>query len=128
MLAYPNRTFHATVQQVRQNPTTVSNVVTYTTVVIVNNKDGALRPGMTANATIQVAHVDNATIVPLAAFGYNPPSGSVTRTKRSRGGSAGRSPSRVRTRTQRGGSRATRGARAATRRRGARPRPRAAAR
>jgi HlyD family secretion protein len=83
VLAYPNRTFHATVQQVRQNPTTVSNVVTYTSVVIVNNNDGALRPGMTANATIQVAHVDNATIVPLAAFGYSPPSGSVTRTKRS---------------------------------------------
>jgi hypothetical protein len=38
---------------------------------------------MTANATIQVAHVDNAVIVPLAAFSYNPPSGSVTRTKRS---------------------------------------------
>ena len=88
VLAYPNRTFHATVQQVRQNPTTVSNVVTYQTVVIVNNKDGALRPGMTANATIQVAHVDNATIVPLAAFSYAPPSGSVTRTKRSRGASA----------------------------------------
>jgi HlyD family secretion protein len=85
VLAYPNRTFHANVLQVRQNPTTVSNVVTYTTVVIVNNKDGALRPGMTANATIQVAHVDNATIVPLAAFGYNPPSGSVSRTHRTRG-------------------------------------------
>jgi HlyD family secretion protein len=84
VLAYPNRTFHANVQQVRQNPTTVSNVVTYTSVVIVNNKDGALRPGMTANATIQVAHVDNATIVPLAAFGYNPPSGSVSRPKRTR--------------------------------------------
>jgi HlyD family secretion protein len=86
VLAYPNRTFHATVQQVRQNPTTVSNVVTYQTVVIVSNTDGALRPGMTANATIAVAHVDNATIVPLAAFGYNPPSGSVSRTRRSRGG------------------------------------------
>ena len=85
VLAYPNRTFHATVQQVRQNPTTVSNVVTYQTVVVVNNDDGALRPGMTANATIQVAHVDDATIVPLAAFGYTPPSGSVTRSQRTRG-------------------------------------------
>ena len=45
----------------RQNPTTVSNVVTYTAVVYVSNTDGALLPGMTANATIQVAHVDNAT-------------------------------------------------------------------
>jgi HlyD family secretion protein len=75
VLAYPNRTFHGTVEQVRQNPTTVSNVVTYTTPVLVDNSDGALRPGMTANATIQVAHVDNATIVPLAALSYQPAAG-----------------------------------------------------
>ncbi|HWT05256.1 MAG TPA: efflux RND transporter periplasmic adaptor subunit [Xanthomonadales bacterium] len=104
VLAYPNRTFHASVQQVRQNPTTVSNVVTYQTVVIVNNKDGALRPGMTANATIQVAHVDNATIVPLAAFGYTPPSGSVTRPNRSRGASAGAAAAAGSNQTQRGGN------------------------
>ena len=104
VLAYPNRTFHAIVQQVRQNPTTVSNVVTYQTVVIVNNKDGALRPGMTANATIQVAHVDNATIVPLAAFGYTPPSGSVTRTKRPRAGSNTASSANGSGQTQRGTS------------------------
>jgi HlyD family secretion protein len=84
VLAYPNRTFHAIVTQVRQNPTTVSNVVTYTTVLLVKNQDGALRPGMTANATVQVAHVDNATIVPVAAFTYTPPAGSVTRTPRNR--------------------------------------------
>jgi HlyD family secretion protein len=83
VLAYPNRTFTATVAQVRQNPTTVSNVVTYTVVVYVENKDGALRPGMTANSTIRVAHVDNATIVPLAAFTYTPPAGTVTRNRRS---------------------------------------------
>jgi HlyD family secretion protein len=82
VLAFPNRTFHGVVQQVRQNPTTVSNVVTYPTVVIVDNRDNALLPGMTANSSIRVAHVDNATIVPLAAFGYTPPSGSVTRRHR----------------------------------------------
>ena len=85
VLAYPNRTFTANVAQVRQNPTTVSNVVTYTVVVYVQNKDGALRPGMTANSTIQVAHVDNAVIVPLAAFTYAPPAGSFSRTRRNRG-------------------------------------------
>jgi HlyD family secretion protein len=79
VLAYPNRTFTAKVAQVRQNPTVVSNVVTYTVVVYVDNKDGALRPGMTANATIEVAHVDNATLVPLAAFTYSPPAGSYSR-------------------------------------------------
>ena len=82
VLAYPNRTFTAKVVQVRQNPTTVSNVVTYTVVVYVDNADGALRPGMTANSTITVAHVDGATIVPLAAFTYSPPAGSISRTRR----------------------------------------------
>ncbi len=82
VLAYPNRTFTATVAQVRQNPTTVSNVVTYTVVVYVDNRDGALLPGMTANATIQVAHVDNATLVPLAAFTYAPPAGAFARNHR----------------------------------------------
>jgi HlyD family secretion protein len=89
VLAYPNRTFTAKVAQVRQNPTVVSNVVTYTVVVYVQNPDGALRPGMTANATIEVAHVDNATLVPLAAFTYSPPAGSFSRGHRgNRGGSS----------------------------------------
>lgn len=72
VLAYPTRTFTGTVSQVRQNPTTVQNVVTYTTVVLVDNKDGALMPGMTANATIDVASVANATIVPVAALQWHP--------------------------------------------------------
>ena len=75
VLAYPTRTFTGTVTQVRKNPTTVSNVVTYTTVVDVNNQDGALLPGMTANATINVASVKNATIVPLAALQWHPAAG-----------------------------------------------------
>jgi HlyD family secretion protein len=73
VLAYPNRTFTGTVSQVRKNPTTVQNVVTYTTVVLVDNKDGALLPGMTANATIDVASLPNATIVPIAALQWQPP-------------------------------------------------------
>jgi len=75
VLAYPTRTFTGTVTQVRKNPTTVSNVVTYTTVVDVNNQDGALLPGMTANATINVASVKNATIVPLVALQWHPAAG-----------------------------------------------------
>ena len=72
VLAYPNTTFTGTVSQVRQNPTVVSNVVTYDTVVIVNNNDGLLRPGMTANAMIQTQNVANALIVPLQALEYRP--------------------------------------------------------
>ena len=73
MLAYPNRTFRGYVYQVRQNPTTVNNVVTYDTVVYVDNNDGALYPGMTANASIHVAKVANALVVPIAALQYVPP-------------------------------------------------------
>jgi len=73
VLAYPNRTFHGTVFQVRQNPTTVNNVVTYDTVVYVANKDGALYPGMTANVSIHVAKAVAALVVPLAALQWAPP-------------------------------------------------------
>jgi HlyD family secretion protein len=67
VLAYPNQTFSGTVSQVRINPQTVNNVVTYTVIVDVINKDGRLLPGMTANATINVATANNALVVPLAA-------------------------------------------------------------
>lgn len=73
VLAYPNRVFHGTVYQVRQNPTTVNNVVTYDTVVYVKNDDGALYPGMTANASIHVATAKNALVVPIAALQWAPP-------------------------------------------------------
>ena len=72
VLAYPSRTFHGIVAQVRKNPVTTNNVVTYTTVVLIDNPDGALLPGMTANATIDVAKQANALIVPLAALSYAP--------------------------------------------------------
>ena len=61
------RRFHGTVSQVRINPQTVNNVVTYDVVVFVDNTDGKLLPGMTANATIDVASADNALVVPAAA-------------------------------------------------------------
>ena len=52
---YPNATFHGTVSQVRINPQTLNNVVTYDVVVYAENAGGQLLPGMTANATIDVA-------------------------------------------------------------------------
>jgi HlyD family secretion protein len=72
VLAFPNVTFHGVVSQVRIDPTTTNNVVTYDTVVLVNNQDGKLLPGMTANATIDVAKTDDALIVPLSALSYRP--------------------------------------------------------
>ena len=72
VLAFPNRTFHGVVSQVRKNPVVTSNVVTYTTVVLVDNGDQALLPGMTANATIDVQKASNAFVVPIAALTYTP--------------------------------------------------------
>ena len=72
VLAYPTRIFNGTVAQVRINPQTLNNVVTYDVVVDVSNPDGALLPGMTANATVQVASAPNAMVVPLAALGWTP--------------------------------------------------------
>jgi HlyD family secretion protein len=68
VLAYPNYTFRGKVAQVRENPTTVQNVVTYDTVVYVNNPRGMLMPGMTADASIQTATANNALVVPLEAL------------------------------------------------------------
>lgn len=77
VLAFPNRSFHGVVAQVRKNPVVTQNVVTYTTVVLVDNADQALLPGMTANATIAVQSAPNALIVPLAALAYTPAGGTV---------------------------------------------------
>jgi len=93
VLAYPD-SFAGTVSQVRQNPTVVSNVVTYDTVVIVDNKAGLLRPGMTASAFIQTQKVSNALIVPLQALEYRPSAATVARYHLP--GSAGNAPAHPR--------------------------------
>lgn len=72
VLAYPNTTFTGKVSALRIAPATVSNVVTYTTVVLVDNKDQKLLPGMTANATIATATASNSLVVPTAALSFVP--------------------------------------------------------
>ena len=52
--AFPNETFTGAVEQVRLQPTTVQNVVTYQTVIAVPNRQLKLKPGMTANVSIEV--------------------------------------------------------------------------
>jgi HlyD family secretion protein len=71
--AFPNRTFHGKVVQVRNAPTTVQNVVTYDTVIGVNNPDLKLKPGMTANVSIIIAHKDDVLKLANAALRYRPP-------------------------------------------------------
>ena len=70
--AFPFRTFHGKVVQVRNAPITVQNVVTYDTVIGVSNADLKLKPGMTANVSIIVAHRDDVLQIKNAAFRYRP--------------------------------------------------------
>jgi|SRR5262245_14870355 len=70
--AFPTRTFHGKVVQVRNAPITVQNVVTYDTVIGVDNKDLKLKPGMTANVSIIIAHKDNVLQLKNAALRYRP--------------------------------------------------------
>ncbi len=70
--AWPGRNFPATIERVGLGSTITDNVVTYKTVLTVNNDDLALRPGMTATATIVTAQRDNALLVPNAALRFTP--------------------------------------------------------
>ncbi len=71
--SFPKEIFHGLVSQVRMNPTSVQNVVTYDAVVAFDNPDLKLFPGMTAYVTIPVAVAENVIKVPNAALRYNPP-------------------------------------------------------
>src|SRR6516164_232226 len=70
--AFPQRTFHGKVTQVRNAPITVQNVVTYDTVIGVSNDDQKLKPGMTANVSIVIAHKDDVLQIKNAALRYRP--------------------------------------------------------
>ncbi|HTY08563.1 MAG TPA: efflux RND transporter periplasmic adaptor subunit [Candidatus Edwardsbacteria bacterium] len=70
--AYPDLTFDGTVSKIYLQPTTVQNVVSYTTIIAVANKDRKLLPGMTANITVITQQVDDALLVPAAALSFQP--------------------------------------------------------
>jgi HlyD family secretion protein len=70
--AFPNQIFHGKVTQVRNAPITVQNVVTYDTVIGVSNPELKLKPGMTANVSIVVAHRDNVLKIANAALRFRP--------------------------------------------------------
>ena len=73
--AFPGRLFEGSVKQVRFAPTTNQNVITYTSLVEVDNKDLKLRPGMTANARFITAERKSVLKLPLAAVRFRPPAG-----------------------------------------------------
>jgi HlyD family secretion protein len=71
--AYPDRTFSSNVSEVRSAPQSSNGVVTYQTVLAVDNSGRLLQPGMTATAEITVTHVADVLLVPNAALRFTPP-------------------------------------------------------
>ena len=70
--AYSDELFEGHVTQVRLNPTTESNVVTYEVVVAAPNPEHKLIPGLTANLTIYVLREENVLLLPTKAFTFEP--------------------------------------------------------
>ena len=79
--AFPMQMFHGKVVQVRNAPITVQNVVTYDTVIGVSNPDLKLKPGMTANVSIVIAHKDDVLQIKNAALRYRPPDATPVETR-----------------------------------------------
>ena len=77
--AFQGRTFAGTVRQMRFAPVTNQNVVSYTSVVEVDNRDMKLRPGMTATASIIVSERKGVLKLPSAALRFRPPTNAVVR-------------------------------------------------
>ncbi len=71
--AFPNEVFHGKVTQVRKSPTTTQNVVTYQTIITVDNPEQKLFPGMTADVSILVQQRSKVLYVPNSALRYSPP-------------------------------------------------------
>jgi HlyD family secretion protein len=70
--AFPDQTFRGRLEQVRLQPVTAQNVVTYNTIVAVDNKDLRLMPGMTATVSVVVNERKDALRVPAAALRFRP--------------------------------------------------------
>ena len=70
--AFPNDTFQGAVTQVRQQPTTESNVVTYEVVISAPNQDLKLKPGLTANVVIYTLEMSDVLAIPSKALRFKP--------------------------------------------------------
>ena len=83
--AYPDHSFPAHITQVRFGSQEVDGVITYETLLNVDNSDLFLRPGMTATADITVKQIEDALLIPTAALRFSPP--AQRQVKRNSGGS-----------------------------------------
>lgn len=82
--AFGARRFAALVQRVSYGSTITDNVVTYSALLDVQNPDLALRPGMTATATLVAAERENALVVPNSALRYSPAGAAEPKGERSK--------------------------------------------
>lgn len=90
--AYPDRTFSAKIIQTRFGANNTDGVVTYETVLKVDNDDLSLRPGMTATADIIVTKIENAALIPNSAIRFKMPTVGTEKVKRGLLGSLFRPP------------------------------------
>lgn len=89
--AYPDDRFTGTVRQVRLQSTTQENVVSYTVVIDVDNREGELLPGMTATVDFVVSEATDVLMVANSALRFRPPEEMLAdlRERRQREGDAG---------------------------------------
>jgi HlyD family secretion protein len=71
--SYPNTIFKGRIAEIRLNPQTVQNVVTYSVILSIQNKELRLKPGMTASIKIIVAERDKVLKIPNSALRYHLP-------------------------------------------------------
>jgi len=87
--AYPESTFNGKVSVVRNAPINVSNVVTYNAVIIVDNTGLKLKPGMTANVSVETEIKQSVLRVPNAALRFKPATAAATPDQKAAKGSKG---------------------------------------
>ncbi|TWP22834.1 efflux RND transporter periplasmic adaptor subunit [Apibacter muscae] len=68
--AYPSITFNGTVNQVRLGATVTSNVVTYTVIIVTDNSNLKLKPGLTATVTIYTKELNDIITLPAKALNF----------------------------------------------------------
>jgi HlyD family secretion protein len=79
--AFPNDIFNGTVEDIYLHPSVSANVVTYTTLINVDNKEMKLKPGMTASINIYIAEDSNVLLIPSRALAFKPDSASLSHYK-----------------------------------------------
>ena len=72
--AFPDDIFKGTVSEIQLHPSVSANVVTYPTIIAVDNKSMKLKPGMTASVNIYTQEDSNALLIPSKALNFKPDS------------------------------------------------------